>query len=208
MTTHFYAFGSICRGEVDRGSDVDLLACVSSTPQSEIDPKKFSIYTYDRLRDLWAEGNPFAWHLHLESRLLFSSDSTDFIALLGKPAEYQNASRDCSKFLRLFRESRESLLTSENSEIFHLSCIFLSIRNFATCSSFLKGRPIFSRKSPLLVDPPLPISEEQFDIFARARILSTRGYGLTLSSNDLLIAKKCLSDIDGWMNYFQIASEK
>ena len=64
MNTHFYAFGSVCRGEIDPASDIDLLACLS-TPNPEIDPKKFSIYTYERIRELWHEGNPFAWHLYL-----------------------------------------------------------------------------------------------------------------------------------------------
>src|SRR3990167_6372843 len=176
MRTHLYAFGSICRGEIDPASDVDLLAC-TSTPTSEIDPKKFSKYTYERIEQLWREGNPFAWHLHLESRLIFSSDGTDFLVGLGVPSAYECMTADCLKFRKLFLESSNALLQSRNSVVFHLSCMFLATRNFATCYSFTTGRPIFSRKSPLPLAQRLPISDEVFDVFARARILSTRGYG-------------------------------
>ena len=49
MTVHIYAFGSVCRGEIDFGSDVDLLACVSNS-DCAIDPRKYSIYRHERLR--------------------------------------------------------------------------------------------------------------------------------------------------------------
>ncbi|MGP8442380.1 hypothetical protein ACT2E5_09625 [Burkholderia vietnamiensis] len=206
MSTHYYAFGSICRGEIDRSSDVDLLACTSDRQQA-IDPQKFSIYTYDRLKDLWREGNPFAWHLHFESALIFSSDGTDFIKNLGSPSKYKNAGKDCVKFKTLFEESAEALTSSSNSEIFHLSCLFLAIRNFSTCYSFLIGRPVFSRNSPMLIKPALPIKKEQFEIFARARILSTRGYGDKLSQCDILTAKQCLDDIHSWMESFDVRDQ-
>lgn len=79
MKQHIYAFGSLCRGELDEFSDVDLLACVESQEQvRNINPRRFSVYTHDRIRALWSEGNPFAWHLYLESKLVFASDDKDF----------------------------------------------------------------------------------------------------------------------------------
>ena len=198
MSSHFYAFGSLCRGEVDLGSDVDLLACLSSS-KPDIDPKKFSIYTYERIQQLWYEGNPFAWHLHLESRLIFSSDGSDFLMDLGEPSKYMRTSEDCIKFYKLFLESYHSLMQTNNSKIFHLSCMFLATRNFATCYSFKTGQPIFSRKSPLLIDRKLPITNEVFDVFARARILSTRGYGSSLSTEEVNAAKSSTPIILDWM---------
>lgn len=207
MTTHLYAFGSICRGEIDQGSDIDLLACVAQ-PRPEIDPKKFSIYSYERIRELWDEGNPFAWHLHYESQLLFSSDGTNFLCDLGGPSPYVNAIKDCSKFHRLFVESYNALQTVENSKVFHLSCMFLATRNFATCYSFTVGRPIFSRRSPLLIDRSLKIGEDAFDVLARARILSTRGYGDLLSENDISIAMQSAPIVFDWMKELMPSGEK
>ncbi|MDO8318979.1 hypothetical protein [Rhodoferax sp.] len=199
MRTHFYAFGSICRGEIDFASDVDLLACTSA-PAPEIDAKKFSKYTYGRIEQLWREGNPFAWHLHLESRLIFSSDGMDFLVGLGEPSVYKCAAADCLKFRALFLESSNALLQSRNSSVFNLSCMFLATRNFATCYSFTIGRPIFSRKSPLLLAERLPISDEVFDVLARARILSTRGYGQSISEAAIVAAKDSVPKIADWMH--------
>jgi len=201
MKQHLYAFGSLCRGEIDRLSDVDLLACVNDQAAShEIDSRQFSVYTYDRLRALWREGNPFAWHLHLESKLVFSSDGSDFLKELGPPHRYNMMGADCAKFRRLFDESYRSLVGDVESKIFHLSCIFLAIRNFATCYSFGAGRPNFSRISPLQVRPPVPIEERLFSLFVRARVLSTRGVGEQLSKEEIALATQACMPVHEWMS--------
>lgn len=202
MTFHIYAFGSVCRGEVDHGSDIDLLACSNElTPQ--IDITKYSLYKYDRLRQLWAEGNPFAWHLHLESKLLFSSDSVDFIASLGVPSNYSSISNDFAKFSDLFEISHNNLMRSSNSETFHLACIFLAIRNLATCYSLAVGKPNFSRRSALMVNPVLDINPANFLVLTRARILSTRGYGEKISSDDIQSAKRAVVVVPEWITKMQ-----
>jgi len=199
MSTHLYAFGSVCRGEIDKSSDIDLLACLSE-PNPGIEPCRFSIYSHERIRDLWSEGNPFAWHLHLESKLIYSSDGNDFISNLGQPTIYSKLIDDCEKFRSLFSESLGSLTTTSNSTTFDISCMFLATRNFATCYSLGLGVPIFSRYSPLMLDSQLPISKKEFDIYVRARILSTRGYGDPLSNNDVNSVKKSAYAIVEWMN--------
>jgi hypothetical protein len=196
---HIYAFGSVCRGEIDHGSDIDLLACVNtSTPK--IDAAKYSIYQYKRLRDLWNEGNPFAWHLHLESKLLFSSDGKDFLKSLGKPADYTAVDSDCAKFRALFERSYYELKTAPNSATFNLSCIFLAIRNFATCHSLSVEKPVFSRTSPLLVSPKLDIDLSAFSVMTRARLLSTRGYGESLTADEITQAISAADNIPHWMS--------
>ncbi|MGE8174998.1 nucleotidyltransferase domain-containing protein [Pseudomonas fluorescens] len=198
MKMHIYAFGSICRGEMDLGSDVDLLACVDG-PAEQIDHEKYSVYRYERIQALWKEGNPFAWHLHLESRLLFSPDGTDFLCDLGKPARYVADAGDCTKFQELFDRSYRELRQSSNSATFHLSCIFLAIRNFATCHSLSLGLPIFSRTSPLMVRPNLDIDPLAFSILTRARLLSTRGYGENITHEEVVTATKAVAIVPCWM---------
>lgn len=198
MMKHFYAFGSICRGEVDKSSDVDLLACITGQ-NVDLDTEKFSVYQHERLRSLWAEGNPFAWHLHLESRLLYASDGVDFIESLGAPTPYRAGAADCEKFERLFVESFEQLVQARVSSTFNMSCMFLGIRNFATCYSLWRGHPIFSRSSPLLVDPPPRIGQAAFDVLSRARVLSTRGLGPPLSDEDVMLAVEAGPAIREWM---------
>jgi len=195
---HIYAFGSIVRGEVGYGSDVDLLAC-SEEENTALDREKFSIYGYIRLQQLWSEGNPFAWHLYSESKLIYSTDETDFIGSLGIPQQYSNVREDCDKFYALFKEATESIESGSNSKIFNLSCMFLAMRNFATCYSLGQGQPIFSRRSPLLIEPKLRMDEEIFSIFLRARILSTRGFGEILSKKDVALATRQAILIFDWM---------
>lgn len=199
MRTHLYAFGSICRGEIDKSSDIDLLACLSE-PNPGIDSKRFSIYSHQRIQELWEEGNPFAWHLHLESKLLHSSDGEDFINNLGSPSRYSKSIEDCEKFRSLFLESFNSLATKTNSPTFDISCMFLATRNFATCYSLGFGNPVFSRYSPLLIDNRLLMSEKEFDVYVRARILSTRGYGKPLSNIDIDSIKESSESIISWMS--------
>lgn len=199
MSMHIYAFGSICRGEIDMGSDVDLLAC-TDRPAPNIDTEKYSLYQYDRLKALWEEGNPFAWHLHLESKLLFSPDGSDFLKNLGEPAKYQVGAEDCHKFKILFEKAYKELKLSSNSATFHLSCIFLAVRNFATCHSLSIGNPIFSRKSPLLVEPSLSIEPQAFSILTRARLLSTRGYGESITTEEVNTALKAIDVVPQWMD--------
>jgi hypothetical protein len=195
---HIYAFGSVCRGEMDRGSDVDLLLCADSK-DDRIDPEKFSVYTYDGIRAVWAQGNPFAWHLHLESKLVYSSDGNDFISELGQPFSYSNFEVDSERFKRLFHESLTSLSFAGNSHVFHLSCIFLALRNIATCYSVATGRPVFSRNSPFKVSPSLEIDPEVFTVLMRSRLLSTRGYGQGISEKEVQLCVESLGDVSGWM---------
>ena len=200
MTRHLYAFGSLCRGEFDELSDVDLLACVETQEQAQvIDSGRFSVYTRERIRGLWREGNPFAWHLHLESKLVFASDREDFLRELGAPSEYTKSDEDRAKFMRLFEESVRSLRSATDSQVFHLSCMFLATRNFATCYSFTCGRPIFSRNSPLVIDAPVRLSTEVFSILVRARVLSTRGIGAALTSHEIYTAMQSCAQIHDWM---------
>lgn len=195
---HIYAFGSICRGEIDLGSDVDLLACIDGSAP-KIDPEKYSIYRYERLQALWKEGNPFAWHLHLESKLIFSADGSDFLVGLGEPERYSAGADDCAKFKGLFERSYQELRQSSNSATFHLSCMFLAIRNFATCHSLSLGQPIFSRQSPLMVRPSLEIDPQAFSLMTRARLLSTRGYGENITHDEVAATTKAVAIVPHWM---------
>lgn len=199
MNMHIYAFGSLCRGEVDLGSDIDMLACVERS-DLPLDKEKFSIYKYSRIEELWVEGSPFAWHLHLESKMIYSSNNKDFIMALGIPYPYIKATEDCAKFFKLFIDSYEALIHSKNSRIFNLSCMFLAARNFATCYSLGKGQPVFSRKSPFLIDDKLEIDDDVFNYFVQARILSTRGYGSMLNEKQMDDAINSAENIFNWMS--------
>lgn len=197
---HIYAFGSVCRGEIDRSSDVDLLAVVDGHDH-RFDQFTYSIYSYNRIEELWAEGNPFAWHLALEAKLIFSSDGRDCLALLGEPKKYINGKNDCLKFYDIFTQAAESFSCSDASKIFDLSSVFLAIRNFATCFSLeFKDKPTFSRNSALeLGKDSLSINQDVYDILRRSRILCTRADGVILNKDEIALVAKHFSDVELWM---------
>jgi len=200
---HIYAFGSVCRGEVDAFSDIDLLALTKpdESDKNAFKSKDYSVYSYQRIKDLWSEGNPFAWHLHLESKMIHSTDGSDYLRALGSPNKYKKGLDDCQKFYEVFNSSRTSIQESSYSEIFDLSSIFLSIRNIATCFSLATNiKNNFSRKSALnLSEYSLPVEHSVFDSLERARMLCIRGTGEMLKESDVFAVKKAFSDIEQWM---------
>ena len=200
---YIYIFGSICRGEIDKQSDVDLLAIIENgEDNSNFDINKFSVYTVKRLKEMWQEGNPFAWHLFIESKLVFSTNQSNLFKKWGKPNLYLNSRRDLGKFSNLFNDSVKSINESNSSVIFDLSMIFLAIRNFASCYSLghLKDYN-FSRYSALnLKSNKLEISSDSFEVLERARILSTRGIGKLITQKE---TEMVLSELDIIKTWFQ-----
>jgi len=198
---HIYAFGSVCRGEIDYGSDVDLLAIVDEH-DDVFDPNLFSIYSYKRIKELWSEGNPFAWHLAKEARLLYSLNCDNFIESLGNPNRYDRTKADCEKFQRLFSAALSSIESGSKSPIYDLSTMFLAIRNFATCYALgCLGLCEFSRYSAQrLGKKSLEISYDNFRILERSRILSTRGYGEIIYKEEVQKVLKEVPVIHTWMN--------
>jgi hypothetical protein len=198
---HIYAFGSVCRGEVDASSDIDMLAIVNGY-DSRFNPSDYSVYSYERILDLWKQGNPFAWHLFLESKLVYSQDDNDFIKSIGEPSSYKSGIEDCEKFREIFLSAKESIVGSDLTAIFDLSSVFLAVRNFATCYSLHSDLiPNFSRNSAHnLGKQSIPIDTSKYSLLERSRVLCTRGLGEILNSTDIDEAKKSLGEIDSWMS--------
>jgi hypothetical protein len=198
---HIYAFGSICRGQIDSNSDTDLLA-ITTDVNDELDVNKFSIYSHERMREIWGDGNPFAWHLHHESRLLYASDGSDFLLQLGEPNPYRNRRNDCLKFLQLLRSAYQSIELDQTSACFDLSAAFLAVRNFSSC--FILGANNreydFSRNVAItLMGHNPPISREAYSILERARLLCTRGYGRALGRVEIETGMRAFNGLELWM---------
>ena len=197
---HIYAFGSVCRGEVDVSSDIDMLAIVNGR-DTRFNPSDYSIYSYARILELWKQGNPFSWHLYLESKLVYSSDDLDYLRGIGKPNSYKDGHSDCNKFYEIFLSAKKSIEESNLTETFDLSSVFLGIRNFATCYSLHTGmKPDFSRNSARhLGCNSIPIDGSIYDMLERARVLCTRGLGELLTPVEINKAKMALGEIGTWM---------
>lgn len=197
---HIYAFGSICRGEVSLDSDIDLLAIVEGNDR-RFDANIYSIYSYRRIDEIWKEGNPFAWHLYLEAKLIYASDNNNYLLSIGSPSTYKKAKSDCQKFLSIFIDAKKSILDSKKSAVLDLSTVFLSIRNIATCFLLGKGNGYtFSRNSALGIgENSIPIEQEAYQILERSRLLCTRGHGRSLTQIEIDRAIASLVDVEKWL---------
>lgn len=197
---HIYLYGSLCRGEVEPGSDVDLLALVNG-PDARFDPLVYSVYPYARLRELWAEGNPFAWHLFKESRLVFAEDGVDFVRDLGQPGPYVGWGADSVKFCQLYRAAVDVIAVRRDTTVFELATMFLAVRNLAICYSLQDGTsPVFSRRAyEKLGSDSLCLDSRSSRILDDARILSSRGIGAKPSEDDVAHVLSHLAEIDQWM---------
>lgn len=200
---YIYAFGSVCRGEIDLFSDIDLLAILDEKDNpSKFDPNKYSIYTESKIKDYWASGNPFSWHLFTESSLIYSHNKKNFLKSLGKPEPYKNGIQDMLKFQKIFTVSLEELKTSHLTYLFELSTAFLCIRNFASCYSLNKGKSNFSRHSALKLEKKsLSINHHIYKILESSRLLATRGYGEFPKKNDIQKIVLELDKVYTWMEY-------
>lgn len=197
---NIYVFGSVVRGEIDQYSDVDLLL-ITDEKIEDIDPNKYSIYTPQRIQEMYKEGNPFAWHLHYESKLVYTND-TNFLEDLKSPEPYKNGKEDLIKFQKLFVDSLKSIEEDEFSLTFDLAMIFLAIRNFATCYSLAcYDRPIFSRTSfEKLTDFPLVLDDKVKNVLMRSRINSTRGINYNIQELELSLLLNQVEEIKEWFN--------
>lgn len=200
---HLYIFGSLCRGEVVPGSDADLLAIVSGGANA-LSREMFSIYSHARVREIWEEGNPFAWHLFHESRIVFASDGRGYIEGLGVPKPYMGRAGDCTRFFELFLGARRSLSIDYRnaSAVFDLSTAFLALRNFCSCYILGKrGAFDFSRNVALrLMGDALPVPLESYRVLERARLLCTRGYGSMLTDAEVEQGRAALGPIEEWLS--------
>lgn len=196
---HIYAFGSICRGEISEESDVDLLAIVEDK-DANFNLNQYSVYTYARLEEIWKSGNPFAWHLFLEAKLIFSSNKKDYLADLGSPKKYDNYTVDYFKFSKLLNDSIQKIENNSSSYVFELSNIFLAIRNLAICYSlYFLEYPTFSRHSALSIDKKsITLPESDYKTLERARILCTRGIGENINILELNQVKKQFQYMVTW----------
>jgi Nucleotidyltransferase domain len=197
---HIYAFGSICRGEIEKDSDIDLLAIVESQ-KPLLDPSKYSIYSHSKIATLWRAGSPFAWHLFLEARLPFSSNGQDFLKALSTPAKYKRCLDDCQKFFDVYLSALNSLKNSPGSEIFDLSSMFLGIRNIAICFSLgVLEIPSFSRHVGLRLEGfPLPMTAKAYHVLERARILCSRSIGDKIRQNEIAQVLIEADEVTHWM---------
>ncbi len=201
MTWHVYAFGSVCRSDFERRSDIDMLA-ITDTASERFDPLDFSVYPYEAIRKMWKQGSPFAWHLATESRLVYAGDQQCFLSSLGQPSAYLEAKKDCEAFRLIASDATSRLVSGSSSDAFELSLMYLSARNFATCYALgCLGKHFFGPSSAYKLGvKSLPLGVKYYETLRRCRLLSTRGIGSIVEGQELRDCIDRLQIITDWMS--------
>jgi hypothetical protein len=185
-----YVFGSVGRGQQDSLSDLDLLAIVKNgsgkVPESSIVSRvpdafrdlkpSISWYGGDRLREMFRNGELFAWHLHRETFPLY--DPTGFLAGLGSPAPYQDAVADARSFQTVLKGIPSQINANEHNAVYEAGLIYVCLRNIAMAASWaLCEFPDFTRYSPFQLRGirGCPISRQEFEVTMACRMAGQRG---------------------------------
>jgi predicted nucleotidyltransferase len=185
-----YIFGSVGRGQQDGLSDLDILAVVKNgrgrvadnvviaTVPDEFKSLKASIAWYggDRLREMFKNGELFAWHLHRETIPMF--DPEGFLAKLGKPSEYREFLADIFSFRKVIIGIPPQLTLNVFNAVYEAGLFYVCLRNIAMAASWvLCEAPDFSRYSPfnLAGIDPCPISVRDYEITMACRLAGQRG---------------------------------
>lgn len=199
---YLYIFGSACRGELDKYSDIDMLAIYNDKNEiNHLDENKISIYSEEKIQKIWSLGNPFAWHLYYESKLVYSSNNKDFLNNLDKPSIYKDGLSDCIKFYEILEKSADSVKKDSYSIVFDFSTIFLCIRNISTCYSLHFNKPNFSRDSAILLGQnSLNIDSDVYNILKTCRLANTRGLNIFLQNFEVQVVINQLNEIQVWAN--------
>ncbi len=216
-----YIYGSVARQEQDVLSDLDVLAVVKTgggkvdeRSVGELVPAKLrdlklsiSWYGEDRLREMFENGELFAWHLADETIPIF--DPSNFIARLGRPSPYHGAAADVASFQLVFSGIREQIAVSPHNAAYEAGLIYVCLRNAAmAASSQLGNEPDFSRYSAfnLAGVEPCPISRGQFETAMICRMASQRGVSPPPEATANFVLE--LSDLlDPWLIKLRAAVE-
>ena len=176
MNHEIYIFGSIIRGEVSATSDVDVLVIPLAGQSRDCYPLAWSVYSEELITSYYRIGRLFAWHLHLESRSIYSPSAENLLQRLGPPAPYSTAKQDIDDLEVILNEALEEIRRGTNSLVYEIGIIHTALRDIAMSASWkLLGTPNFSRESPYFLPTVCPLPIEVYRATMRARHCSTRG---------------------------------
>lgn len=176
MNHDIYIFGSVVRGEVSSTSDTDILVIPGEQVGPRTYPPSWSVYQRETIKDYFQGGRLFAWHLHLESRCVYSAGPTHWLEVLGEPAPYSAAREDVLVLTELLTQSLSELQRGTYSVIYELGICYTAVRDIAMAASWQKiGAPSFSRYAPYKLPTPVPLDRESYEHAMTARHFSTRG---------------------------------
>lgn len=213
-----YIFGSVGRAQQDQLSDLDVLAVVrngsgkvaehvvSKFVPTDFSSLKLSISWYgaDRLREMFRNGELFAWHLHNETIPLF--DPAGFLSTLGAPAAYKECLADVTSFQKVLAGIPGQVMLNQCNATYEAGLIYVCLRNIAMAASWvLCEKPDFSRYSAFNLRgvPPCPISVQEFECAMHCRMAGQRGQDPPSGVNAQFVLS-LFERLDPWLANLQL----
>lgn len=212
-----YVFGSVARGERDERSDLDLLAVVEDgkgkvderevlafvpTDCRELEPS-ISWYGRKRMRQMFANGELFAWHLHGEAKPIFELEP--ILNSFGQPSRYVGAIEDIASFRKVLSGIPEQIRVAPDNASYELGLVYVCLRNICmSASAVLNAKPDFSRYSPFNLRGfrRAPLTIEEYDIAMACRMAGQRGMAPP-SGSDLPSVNSIFGRIEPWVSDLQ-----
>lgn len=172
-----WVFGSATSGEIDAGSDLDVLAICGPDDDVSSIPSHWSIYSTDKLASLFQRGTLFAWHLYRDAVRVWPREGPDLLKSLGEPATYSAGPSEIRALISVAADAFAALRRRTPSPIFELGLIYLVSRDVAMAAApTLLGEFSFSRYTPYLYSTPLfPLARSEYDYLLNCRRAGTRG---------------------------------
>ncbi len=181
-------FGSMARGDYDGSSDADILVVVEDRSGKVCEDlvadyvrpwvaqlPTISWYGRHRLQSMFRNGHLFAWHLYLESKVLWGPSA--IVDVFGRPAPYKDALLDMSSFHEVIEGVPHALRHCMNNAIYEMGLLYVCVRNIAMSASWhFCGEPDFTRYSPF--NPKLRelcATRRSYELAMSCRMASQRG---------------------------------
>jgi hypothetical protein len=185
MNGEIYIFGSLITGNIDSGSDVDVLVIDESRYRNKY-PSDWSFYTQERILELFKQGTLFAWHVYTESICIHPKDSEGFLYSIGKPSNYGNARSEIDSLLRIAIDSVNELKNNSPSWVFELGLIYMATRDIAMAASMqILGEFCFDKYAPFFITGnQFPLNKKEYFQIMNCRRATTRGIDIKSGHTD------------------------
>jgi hypothetical protein len=187
---------------VDRYSDADILAIVDNADSKGMLPSDWSTYTRSQIENLFQRGTLFAWHLYLESKLVFPPDKKGTIDTIGPPSTYNCALEEIRELTAVATDAVREIRNGTNSPVYEHGLLFVTARDIAMAASKkIMGRFDFSRYAPLhLKKAVVPFSRKEYEFIMACRRATNRGTHVSLDPSMQLQLRDKLDPFLEWCN--------
>ncbi len=126
-----------------------------------------------KIKSLFETGDLFAWHLHLESKLIAGSCLEQIV---GVRANYKTALPDIRDLCRIASSVDRVIKSCPENSVFEMGILYVCARNIAMAASgALAKHPCFGRYSPFAIPGiDFPIDRGMYELMIRSRMAGQR----------------------------------